>query len=146
MRSILAAAAFALAPVAAFAQSGVSDDELAVREAVHGYFWGRQNGDQERLAAAFDQEFGDMKYVAEGDDGDDGEIVQIVSLRDFAARMNRPLPHDSQGRILSMDIVDGQMAWVKFLIDAEATDFVDYLLLYKRNGEWRIVNKMFVRR
>ncbi|GAB4541845.1 MAG: hypothetical protein Tsb0010_19120 [Parvularculaceae bacterium] len=143
MRLILAAAAFALAPVAAFAQSDVSDDELAVREAVHGYFWGRQNGDQERLAAAFDQEYGDMKYVA---DGDDGEIVQIVSLRDFAARLNRPIPNDSHGRILSMDIVDGKMAWVKFLIDTENTDFVDYLMLYKRNGEWRIVNKMFVRR
>ena len=109
--------------------------------AVEYYFWGRQYGDQDQLAQAFDLENGHMKFVRQEDGVD---VLNAVTLADFAARLDSPISSDTQGRVLTIDVVDGKMAFVKALLEGENRDFVDYLLLYKRNGEWRIVNKMFV--
>jgi len=47
-------------------------------------------------------------------------------------------------KILSVDIVDDKMAMVKLDFDTPKTHYVDYLVMYKRNNQWRIVNKTFV--
>jgi hypothetical protein len=146
----LAAAAPALAqdsdaeaPAAGVAT--MTDVEREVRERVADYFLGGQDGDQERLARAFDLDNGHMKFVTTNDDGE--EVIAVVTLADFRARMNRPTPVDRTGRILALDIVDEKMAWVKFqIVYPDGAQFIDYLLMYKRNGDWSIVNKMFVRR
>lgn len=146
LKSVCGAILFALtltsAPAAA--ESEFKNDEQAVTERVMDYFWARQNGDQERAERAFDTENGHLKWVGQADGT---ETLNTMTLSDFAARMTKPLDGENVGRIVSMDVVDSKMAWVKFsLIAEDGGEFVDYLLLYKRNGNWSVVNKMSIRR
>ncbi len=151
---IIAAAALLGAPAlaqddgaeaAAVGVATMSDAERDVRERAADYFLGGQDADQDRLARAFDLDNGHMKYVAANDDGT--EELRVVTLAEFRARNTTPSTVDRTGRILSLDIVDDKMAWVKFqIVYPDGGQFIDYLLMYKTNGDWSIVNKMFVRR
>lgn len=146
MNKSLSAAAVAVAAMSSLtalevrAEAAFNEDEIAVRRAVEDYFWGRQNGDQDRLARGFQLEGGDMKSVGT-ENGKDS--LRILPLSEFRSRLNKPLEEASNGTILAMDIVDGKMAWVKLNLDSASRTFTDYLLFYKINGEWKLVNKMF---
>ncbi len=132
----------------ASAEMGAAHIETAAEEVVRArvadYFLGGQAGDQDRLARAFYLDDGHMKFVVKNDDG--SEELRVVTLAEFRGWMDKPNTADRVGRILAIDIVDDEMAWVKFQIDFEGGQFIDYLLLYEIGGEWSIVNKMFVRR
>ncbi len=47
-------------------------------------------------------------------------------------------------KILSTDILQEQLAVVKVELKAGEKVYIDYLSLYQVNGEWKIVNKVFV--
>ena len=142
MRSLLTFACLTMllwAP--AQAQSTFANDEAAIRAAVEDYFWGRQNGDQSRLGRALQLEGGDLKGVAEKDGR---QTLTVTPLADYLARNTRPRGLPTQGHILALDVTDGKMAWAKVRLDAAARTYTDYLLFYRIDGAWKIVNKMFV--
>jgi len=130
-----------LCATGARAQSAMADDEREIRAAVEDYFWGRQNGDQARLGRALALEGGDIKGVAEKDGR---ASLTVTPLADYLARNTRPRPRPTQGRILALDVTDGRMAWAKVRLEAADQDITDYLLFYRVDGAWNIVNKMFV--
>lgn len=145
--AFLALALAAIAPDA-FAQDGTPDassetsallgDEAAIRAVIEDYFWGRQNGDADRLAEAFDTENGRFAYVRRSDEGD---TVHSMTLGEFASRATNPIPYANTGRILSIDVVRDEMAMVKLELASETRTFIDYFLLYRVNGEWTILFK-----
>ena len=133
MRHLLLALALVLAGAApVFAQesqdaSVLHDHEAEIRTVVADYFWGRQNGDQARLERAFDLEDGHFKFVRR----DETDTLVAMSLGDFAARMTGPIPTPNEGRIMMMDIVDDQMAFVKLELAGTSRTFIDYFILYR---------------
>ncbi|NRA62507.1 MAG: nuclear transport factor 2 family protein [Psychrobium sp.] len=126
-----------------FAKSIFANEYKAVVATANNYFTGMANGDQAMLAKAFDLEFGDAKMIRV--DKDSGKkIVRTVGLKEFAGYFSKATKDTWQAKILSVDIVDNQMAMVKLQFDTPKNLYIDYLVMYKRNNEWRIVNKTFV--
>lgn len=127
------------------AQSTFSEDEIAVRRAVEDYFRGIEAADHERLGRALHLEGGHMKFVGPKDrnNRDAGQALHTQTLTEFRAGIRPENPDPVSGTILSMDIVDGKMAWVKFRFELPDILFTDYLMFYKIDGTWKLVNKMF---
>ena len=115
----------------------------AIIEAAKSYFYGMANGDLELLGQAFDMEYGDAKILDTDPDTQKQTIRRIPFskfVNAFKGNSNKPWDLD----ILSIDIVDDRMALVKLSLKTKKSHYVDYLTMYKRDGKWRIVNKMFV--
>jgi hypothetical protein len=125
------------------AESITSKEYQAVVETAYNYFNGAANGDQKLLLSAFDLEFGHVKMIVL--DKDTGkETVRTVPLKEFAGYFKNATKDIWKASILSVDIVDEKMAMVKLDFDTPKTHYIDYLVMYKRNGEWRIINKTFI--
>ena len=101
------------------------------------------NGESDKLAQVFDVEFGDVKMI--NIDSESGkEVLRTVPLRQFAGFFTTATKETWKADLLSVDIVDHKMAMVKLNFTTAKNHYVDYLVMYKRNDVWRIVNKTFV--
>jgi len=115
----------------------------AVVETAYNYFNGAAKGDQQLLAKAFDLEFGHVKMI--NIDKETGkESIRTLTLKQFSAFFKQATKDKWQAKILSVDIVDDQMAMVKLNFETPKTQYIDYLVMYKRDDNWRIINKTFV--
>lgn len=120
-----------------------SDEYKAVIDTAYRYFEGVASGDQALIANAFDMEFGDIKMLRV--DAETGkETIKTMPLHEFAKVFKQATKDTWEAEILSVDIVKNKMAMVKLNFDTPKTHYIDYLVLHKRNGQWRIVNKTFV--
>jgi len=125
------------------AKAVTSNDYEAVVQTAYNYFNGMAEGDQALLSKAFDFEFGDVKMITL--DKDTGkEVIRTVPLKKFAGYFSKATKDIWQAKVLSVDIVDEKMAMVKLNFDTPKTHYIDYLVMYKRQGEWKIINKTFV--
>jgi len=118
-------------------------DEAQIREVVDLYFKGVVEADRTALERAWDKN-AHMKHVKVTRDGI--EAVHVVPIDVAFEWWTRVKANTSMGKVLSLDIVDGKMAMVKFEFHYNQLKYIDYLSLYKVNGEWKIVNKTFVLR
>lgn len=101
------------------------------------YLRGCEQADGEKLEQAFWVEQPHVKGLTMTDCGEPvvGSWEMGPVIEDWAAREPPPA---MTGKILSVDIVHGQAAQV---FDGR---YVDPLQLIKANGEWGIVNKVYV--
>lgn len=125
------------------AESITGKEYQAVVATAYNYFNGAANGDQKLLAKAFDQEFGDVKMITVNDDTGQ-ESIRTVTLKEFAGYFKNATTDIWQANILSVDIVDNKMAMVKLDFNTAKSHYIDYLVMYKRENDWRIINKTFV--
>lgn len=125
------------------AESVTSNEYSAVIETAYNYFNGAANGDQKLLSKAFDQEVGHVKMLTFNKELDK-EVIKTVSLKEFSNYFTKPTKDKWEANILSVDIVDNKMAMVKLDFHTPKTHYIDYLVMYKRENEWRIINKTFV--
>lgn len=125
------------------AESVTGKEYQAVVETAYNYFNGAANGDQELLAKAFDQEFGHVKMITISKDTGK-EVIRTVPLKEFSGYFKEATKDKWEANILSVDIVDDQMAMVKLDFHTPKTHYIDYLVMYKRQNEWRIVTKTFI--
>lgn len=138
-----AAITLLVASVGVNAEAITSNEYQAVVDTAYNYFEGAAAGDQARLAKGFDLEFGHIKMLRV--DQDTGqESVRTITLEEFAKVFKQATKDKWQAKVLSVDIVDDKMAMVKLDFDTPKTHYIDYLVMYKRNGNWRIINKTFV--
>ncbi|MEP1444542.1 MAG: nuclear transport factor 2 family protein [Paraglaciecola sp.] len=128
-----------------YAEALTGKEYQAVVAAAYNYFNGAANGDQTLLSKAFDQEFGDVKMMTVNKDTGK-EIIRTVPLKEFSGYFKNATEDKWEAKVLSVDIVDDQMAMVKLNFDTPKTHYIDYLVMYKRENEWRIINKTFVAR
>ena len=77
---------------------------------------------------------------------DEVDGVLSVPIRDAIKKWTSRPADESWGKVLSIDIVDGRMAVSKVEMLYRGHIYIDLLSLYKINGDWKIVNKTFVRR
>lgn len=125
------------------AKAITSNEYQAVIDTAYNYFKGAANGDQALLNASFDMDFGDVKMLRT-DKESKQEIVRTVPFQEFAKFFQSATKETWQANILSVDIVDDKMAMVKMDFKTKKTHYIDYLVMYKRNENWRIVNKTFI--
>jgi hypothetical protein len=78
------------------------------------------------------------------DEETEKETIRSIPLDEFASGFKQATKDTWKAKILSVDIVDSKMAMVKLDFDTPKSHYVDYLVMYNRNGEWRIINKTFV--
>jgi len=126
-----------------YAESVSGKEYQAVVETAYNYFNGAANGDQKLLSKAFDLEFGHVKMVSVNKETQN-ETIRTVPLKEFAGYFKQATKDTWEANILSVDIVDDKMAMVKLDFDTPKTHYIDYLVMYKRDNQWRIINKTFV--
>jgi len=115
----------------------------AVVATAYTYFNGAAKGDQAMLAKAFDLEFGHVKMITK--DKETGkETIRTVGLEEFAGFFKKATKDTWEAKVLSVDIVDNKMAMVKLNFETPKTHYIDYLVMYKREDNWKIINKTFV--
>ncbi|MCF2948051.1 nuclear transport factor 2 family protein [Paraglaciecola aquimarina] len=65
----------------------------------------------------------------------------------FELIMARPIPqvegHPFNYKILSLDVI-GDQAMAKLSCPLLGSEYIDFIGLLKENGEWKIINKMYV--
>lgn len=121
----------------------VNKEYQAVVDTAFNYFNGAATGNQELLASAFDLDFGDMKTVKV--DRETGkETINTVTFEKFAKIFKKETKDTWNAKLLLVDIVDDKMAIVKLDFQTSKTHYIDYLVMYKREGNWKIVNKTLV--
>ena len=141
--SIITATFFFLLSMSSHAEPVSGKEYQAVVETAFNYFNGAANGDQKLLSKAFDLDFGHVKMISI--DKETGkEIIRTVPLKEFSGYFKKATKDTWKANILSVDIVDEKMAMVKLDFDTPKTHYIDYLVMYKRENEWRIINKTFV--
>ncbi|PKG80645.1 hypothetical protein CXF85_21220 [Colwellia sp. 75C3] len=125
------------------AESVTGKEYQAVVETAYNYFNGVANADQKLISKAFDFEFGDVKMITVNKDTGK-ETIRTVPLKEFAGYFKKATNDIWEAKVLSVDIVDDKMAMVKLNFETPKTHYIDYLVMYKRENEWRIVNKTFI--
>lgn len=127
-----------------FSKAVTSNEYQQVIDTAYNYFKGVAEADQTLLSQAFDMDFGHIKMIKVEKEGE-GEIESINSLllSEFATFFKQPTKDKWEADILSVDIVEDKMAMVKLNFETPKTRYIDYLVMYKRNGQWKIINKTF---
>ena len=112
-----------------------ADPEVAaVQATVYDYFDGINTKDRARLESAFD-----TSAQLKSPDGDGA--VNVEPIADAIARWMGGEAQSRKGKILALEITDNQVAQVVFDYDGI---FVDFLTLFKLDGQWKIVDKSFI--
>ncbi|TLX48085.1 hypothetical protein C1E24_04595 [Pseudoalteromonas phenolica] len=140
----------AIALVAMVSFSGASSAKATfnaehndIVKTVNSYFKGIAESDEVLIAQAFELENGHIKSIVT--DKETGkQSIRSQTLGDFAKIFKQPTKDHWQAHILSIDVVDQHMAMVKLNFETSKTHYIDYLVLYKFNDAWKIVNKTFV--
>ena len=122
------------------AQAQATDEET-IRRLVEDYVRSWREADVERLAQLFALDEGRVMWISEH------AGTQKLRSRTFRAVLAQRRPQPEYGlhwQVLTLDVIDGELAVAKVLISRSGGNYVDLLVWHKRAGAWRIVNKTFV--
>ena len=120
-----------------------SNEYKAVVDTAYNYFNAMANGDQQLFSKAFDLDFGHVKMITTNKDTGK-ESIRSLTLQEFSGFFKKKTEDTWHGKVLSVDIVDDKMAMVKLDFKTSKSHYIDYLVMYKRDNNWRIINKTFV--
>lgn len=112
-----------------------------VHETVLAYFEGVSEGNPLKLRKALAVEVGHWKGKERLPNGT--ECVRVESFQESVKRWSNSSHDGCEGRLMSTEIVSDEVAVVKLVFNLDGDEYLDVLTLYKLNGEWKIVNKMF---
>jgi len=120
--------------------SAPSEDEAAVRAALQHYIQGHATGDPAHMRLAF--------HPAARLFWSSADTLATRTSEEYVARMpGKPAADEGTGvRKRRIEIVDvtGNAAVGKIVLDYPDAHIVDYMSLLKTNGEWKIINKIFM--
>lgn len=127
-----------LSVLAGAAGAQETSDDALVRQTVEAYLHGLKFNDVASLKKAF---LPDAKLYFVKKDGSLGQLTQEQWYHGFEASAGK----EEQGTltIVSVDRTGGA-ASVKVREEYPTSTYTDYVSLLKINGEWKIVNKIFV--
>lgn len=132
-------AALAIPPAAAHAQAQTGHPEL--ERLMSDFVKGWREGDADLLSTVVAPAEGRLTWVS-GDGAD-----QKVEAMTFQAAMDRDRANEDYGldgwRILDIDVVDDNLAFVKLEVLETSVVNIDYMVCYRVAGEWRIVSNTF---
>ena len=112
-------------------------EEAAVRAAVNQYLKGHATGSADEMRRAF-LPSAHIEGIREG------KFVSWTA-EEYASRFSGKPAADEASRKRTIDRVDvsGTAAMARATLVHGATTFVDYFVLLKVNGEWKIANKVY---
>ena len=137
-------AAFTIAALGAIVggawASAPTPDEVAVRATLEHYIQGHATGDPAHMRLAFNPA-GRLFWSS-------ADTLATRTVEEYIGRMpGKPAPDEATGvRKRHIDLIDvtGNAAIGKVVLDYPDAYIVDYMSLLKTNGEWRIINKIFM--
>jgi len=120
--------------------SAPTADEAAVRAVLQHYIQGHATGDGAHMRIAF--------HPAARLFWSSADTLATRTSEEYIARMGgKPAADEATGvrkrRIASVDVT-GNAAIGKIILDYPDAYIVDYMSLLKTNGEWKIINKIFM--
>lgn len=113
----------------------------AVRKTIQQHLDGITKGDAKMLDAVWDKD-AQVRFIGVDKWGKD--VVQTTPVSKLIKQWTAKPSPDSNGVIMSVDVVNDRMASAKVALKWNGSTLIDYLTLMKTNGQWRIVNKAFV--
>ena len=118
--------------------SAQDKDEAGVRKALEYYLQGHATGNGENHKKAFHPE-AKLFWIREG------QFAQRTSADYIAGSPGKPAADEAQ-RKRSIEMIDitGNAAVAKIVLDYPNAKLTDYMSLLKIDGEWKIVNKIFM--
>lgn len=122
-------------------QHRTATDIAEVEQVARWYLEGTGQRNLESLRRAFDHDHARLQFVRDG-------AYQNLPFRDWLARIEASPdngPADREEIIASVDVAGDAAVAKILLIYPNGTRITDYLSLLKREGEWKIVNKIFTR-
>lgn len=124
----------ALLATAAFCQS---NEEKAVRVPLESYLQGHATGDPNFIRASFEKN-AKIQGFRSG-------AFTTWSVEEYSGLFTGKAAADEASRKRWIQTVEitGNAASAKLMFDYPTSTIVDYMLLLKINGEWKIVNKIF---
>jgi hypothetical protein len=129
-----------LAPMLLVSLTASASEEAGVREALHHYLKGHATGDASHMRKAF-------LPTAHIEGLRDGKLVSWT-VEEYCSRFNGQPAADEATRKRTIDSVDlaGSAASARATLVHGKTTFVDFFVLLKVDGEWKIANKVYVAR
>ncbi len=109
----------------------------AVKVPLENYLKGHETGKADYMKKAFHSE-GKLMFIRDGK-------YTTRDFQDYIAGMGGEAAKDEAQRKRSIESIDisGNAAVGKIILDYPGAKFVDYMMLLKIDGEWKIVNKAF---
>lgn len=125
----------------AIAQSGISNDDEAIRKTALDYIEGWYTGDAARMERALHPELAKRMISTDSKTGRSqfNHIGAMTLVKRAREGIGKKIPQDRQ--LKEVTILDryNNAAVVKIV----ASDWVDYLQLAKFNGDWKIINVLW---
>ena len=122
-----------LTTFAALAVMSQAAAATSVEGALDAYVEGLRIGDVSTLAEVF---FADGQFCR----ANLGEIRCSSFAEALPSWVEKP-DHRTRGRIVSKEVVGDAMARVTYELEFNGDSYIDYLLLYKKEGRWLVVAK-----
>lgn len=114
-------------------------EEALIRETLQKYIDGSTGGKPQLLKEAFHSDL-NLYYVKNNE-------VAIWSGTAYIEDTKEGEPTGEIGKILSVDYTnDAAVAKVKIADPKSDTPYIDYFMLLKTNGKWKIIHKMFTKK
>ena len=123
---------------AGLAESPAQQSETRVRAVVNAYLYGLKHNDVASLRKAF---WPEAKLFFLKKDGSLGQLTQADWYKGFEANAGKEEEGDL--KIVAVDVT-GAGAAVKVVEVYPGSTYTDYLSLLEIQGDWRIVNKIYV--
>lgn len=134
-------------PFVTFSQDKKSEIDL-IKITIENYYNGYINRDFLLLEKAFDIENGTMKVPVLKDEKIIGfenhffkNLIQKWRSRE---KLSEDILKKCALNILTIDVVDQQMASTKISMKVDTITYIDILSLQKIGDDWKIINKIFV--
>lgn len=138
MKVALSLISLALASTYSFSQTQ-SREYVAVKEIVEKYFSGCKRGDTSLIQEAFHPSC-KLKHITSENTLFEAGLTHFINF----LQKNGPMPI-LQTQVLEVDVFE-TAASVKALFLMDGFIYLDYLNLLKVEGEWKIVDKIYVRK
>lgn len=107
-----------------------------IKETLSNYIDGTANGEPEKLIKAFHKDF-NLYYIKK-------EVLSIISGKKYIENFKEGQKSNRIGNVLSIDYENNAgLAKVQVIMPERNRIAIDYLLLLKINGEWKIIHKSF---
>ena len=128
---------FALILLSEFSYSQNKEVE-AIKAALTDYIEGSTNGQPDRLKKVFHPDL-NLYYVR-------NDEVKIWAGTAYIADTKEGKPTGETGKILSIDYENNAAMAKVEIAPQNGRPFIDYFMLLKTKGEWKIIHKMFTRK
>ncbi len=116
--------------------------EAEIRQVMDHFVRGWREGDADLLSSVLALDDGRITWIS-GQGAD--ERVGSMTFGDAVARDRAHPDYGADGwELLSLDVVDDQLAVVKLRIPEGEAVNIDYMVCYRVRGQWKIVSNTFV--